>query len=633
MSPREYDFCGYVTKNDIRCSDGRTIRRGAFADQDNTEVPLVWNHNHKDLDNILGHVLLENRDDGVYGYALFNDSANAQEAKIRVKHGDLKSMSIWANGLKQNSARDVLHGVIREVSLVYAGANPGAYIEATDIRHSDDQEFEEEFDATIYSGEEISLRHSEAKEKPALANQEEVPQNTEEEIVHKDSETKVPESKDDTKSTKEDTAMAETKDRTVGDVVNEFTDEQKKVIAFLIQQAVEEAMNDDDDDDEEEAKHSEDESNEEDYLMHRNVFEEAEKQEFLAHSDEFFAHTEEILDDAKNSSSLKKTVIAHAATYGIDNIDYLFPDARALDKMPDFIKRDDSYVTDFWNSVRKTPFARIKTIHADLTETEARAKGYADTKKGTRKIDEVFSLLKRTTTPTTVYKKQKFDRKDIVDITDFDVIIWVKQEMRMMLDEEIVTAALIGDGRAASADDKIDELCIRPIWTDDELYTIKATVELPAEYTEKQKAKETIRTIIKERAKFKGTGNPTFYIDQNALTEMLLLEDDMGRDLYDNIDKLATKLRVAKIIPVDLFANKTRTPSTGSDAGTTYNLIGIIVNPTDYAIGTDKGGAVAMFEDFDIDFNQQKYLIETVCSGAMIKPKAAMAVEYTVSNS
>lgn len=614
---QKYDFGGYVTRNDIRCADGRTIRRDAFAAQDGDVVPLVWNHNHKDMQNVLGHVLLENRADGVYGYLSFNDSAEAQDAKIRVQHGDINGMSIYANGLKQTKAKDVMHGTIKEVSLVLAGANPGAFIEAADIYHSEDSDDDEDrlFDATIYSGDKIEteLEHS---EDPVKSEAEDKAEDTK--LEH---------------SEKEDTKMADSKDKTVGDVMNTFDDEQKKVIAYLIQQAVEEALDDEDDDDDDTAEQSYTETDEEDYMMHNNVFENAAEQEYLAHVDEFFNHSDELFADAQHANSLKDVVVQHAAEYGIDNIDYLFPDARTLQDRPDFIKRDDTYVNVFMDAVRKTPFSRIKTIHADLTEQEARAKGYADSKKGTKKIDEVFSLLRRVTNPTTVYKHQKFDKKDVVDITDFDVIIWVKQEMRMMLDEEIVIAALIGDGRAASANDKIDEQCIRPIWTDDELYTIKATVELTTGYTEKTKAKETIRTIIKERAKFKGTGSPIFFVSQDALTEMLLLEDDMGRDLYDDINKLATKLRVSRIVPVDIFANKTRTPASGQDAGTTYNLIGIIVNPADYTIGTDKGGEVSLFEDFDIDYNQQKYLIETICSGAMVKPKAAMAVEYTVSNS
>ena len=620
---QKYDFCGFVTRNNVRCGDGRTIRRNAFAAQDGTTVPLVFNHNHKDLNNVLGHVLLENTDEGVYGYALFNDSAEAQDAKLRVNHGDINAMSIYANGLKQTAAKDVVHGTIREVSLVLAGSNPGAFIEATDIYHSDDDDDAERiYDATIYSGEKIELYHSDDSGNDGAAEAD---------------------SSETTNSEKEDTSMAQNTEKTVGDVMESFDDDQKTVVKYLIEQAVEEALADEDDedegyddeeyDDDDEAEHAYYEDDEEDYLMHGNVFENAAQNEFLAHAEAFFDDSAAVFADAQHSNSLKDVVIQHAAEYGIDNIDYLFPDARTLQDHPDFIKRDDSYVTAFLDGVRKTPFARIKTIHADITEQQARAKGYADSKKGTKKMDEVFTLLRRTTNPTTVYKHQKFDRKDVVDITDFDVIIWVKQEMRMMLDEEIVIAALIGDGRASSAADKIDENCIRPIWTDDDLYTIKATVELAADYTEKAKAKATIRTIIKERAKFKGTGDPIFFISQDALTEMLLLEDDMGRDLYPDIDKLATKLRVKKIIPVDIFANKSRTPAEGADAGTTYNLIGIIVNPKDYTIGTDKGGEVSLFDDFDIDYNQQKYLIETICSGAMVKPKAAMAVEYTVSNS
>ena len=521
---QKYDFCGYVTRNNIRCGDGRTIRKDAFAAQDGTVVPLVFNHDHKELGNVLGHVLLENREDGVYGYGSFNDSAEAQDAKIRVNHGDIGAMSIYANGLKQTSAKDVIHGKIREVSLVLAGSNPGAFIEAVDIYHSDDDDDAERiYDAVIYSGESLELAHSEDSGNDGAKTAD----------TKKDAD----DYSKTTNSEKEETKMAKDTEKTVGDVMETFDDEQKKVIAYLIQQAVEEALDDEDDEDDE-AEHGYTENDEEDYLMHGNAFENSAQNEFLAHAEEFFDHSAELFADAQHANSLKDVVIAHAAEYGIDNIDYLFPDARTLQDHPDFIKRDDTYVTAFLDAVRKTPFARIKTIHADITEQQARAKGYADSKKGTKKMDEVFTLLRRVTNPTTVYKHQKFDRKDVVDITDFDVIIWVKQEMRIMLDEEIVIAALIGDGRASSAADKIDEQCIRPIWTDDDLYTIKATVELSADYTEKTKAKETIRTIIKERAKFKGTGEPIFFISQDALTEMLLLEDDMGRDLYDNLYKL-----------------------------------------------------------------------------------------------
>lgn len=623
-----YDFSGYATKNNIRCSDGRTIRRNAFIDNDGMTVPLVWQHRHNDPSNVLGHALLENREDGVFAYGSFNDTAEGQRAKSLVKHGDIKQLSIYANQLKQTTDGSVMHGNIREVSLVLAGANPGAYIQTLDIQHSDDPDYDELYDAEIYSGENLELSHADEdeedetetakkklkKKKPSLeelAEEIEDADETDDETTDDEYDTKKIKHAD--KETKEESTMPNTKsDKTVQDVLNELTEEQMNVVAYLIGEAVQSKGGSD------EAKHY-DYDDEEEYLMHTNIFEQDPRAEFLAHADAFFDDSEAIFAEAKKSNSLKDVVIAHAADYGIDNIDYLFPDAKALENEPDFISRDQAFVKEFMDRVHKSPFARIKSIHADITEAEARAKGYI---KGKKKLDEVFSLLKRTTNPTTVYKKQKLDRNDIIDITDFDVIVWLKREMRVMLDEELVRAMLVGDGRSASAEDKIDEQCIRPIWTDDDLYTIKQTVTLSANATDNEKARATIVGAIKARKNYRGKGTPIFFTTEDTLTELLLATDSDGRDLYDTPEKLATKLRVSKIVTSEVLENLTRTAD-----GTTYTLIGIIVNPADYNVGTDKGGEVSLFEDFDIDFNQQKYLIETRLSGALVHPYSAIALE------
>lgn len=602
-----YDFSGYATKNDVRCSDGRTIRRNAFVGNDGKTVPLVWNHQHGAINNVLGHALLENRDDGVYAYCSFNNTHEGQRAKVLVAHGDIKQMSIYANQLKQTPNGDVMHGTIREVSLVYSGANPEAYIHTLDIQHSDDPDYDETFEAEIFMGCDLVLSHAdEKKEKKPLVVEEET-----EEIV-----TEKPE--------KEEKKMPQSKkaddERTWQDVYEEMTDEQKQLTMYLIGKAIEQT--------EEENKKSkkDDEAKQsdegEDSLMHYNVFENdtSEQNELRHAADEFFSETDAIFAEAKRGRSLKDVVIEHAASYGIDQIDTLFPNPRMIENMPGIVNQDQEFVQEFMSKVHKTPFSRIKSVYADLTETEARAKGYT---KGNKKLDEVFKLLKRTTTPTTVYKHQNLDRDDIIDITDFDVTLFMKNEMKVKLNEEVVVAALVGDGRGSSAQDKIDEQCIRPIWTDDDLYTVKASVEVENDADEETRAKATIRAIIKARKNYKGSGNPTFFVSEDALTDMLLLEDGVGRALYDTVDKLATKLRVSKIVTVESFENLKR-----NDAGTDYNLVGIIVNPADYNFGSDKGGEVSLFDDFDIDYNQRKYLIETRLSGALVKPHSAIAVEY-----
>ena len=654
-----YDFSGYATRNNIRCSDGRTIRKNAFIDNDGVTVPLVWNHRHNEPSNVLGHALLENREDGVFAYGSFNDTAEGQRAKSLVRHGDIKQLSIYANGLKQTPDGSVMHGNIREVSLVLAGANPGAYIQTLDITHSDDPDYDEEYDAEIYTGEDFTLQHSDEKKKPAIEElaEDEAPKKvTKKKVIAEEVDTeKDDDESEDTEETddeesdqeklkhsdnkKEETTMdTEKKEKTVQDVLNELTEEQMNVVAYLIGEAVSKKGGD-------EAKHYDEDG---EYLMHTNVFESQNPQdEFLAHAEAFFdEETAGIFKDAKSGmrgGSLRENIIAHAAEYGIENIDYLFPDYKKLENAPDFIQRDQEFVKEFMDRVHKSPFAKIKSIHADITEAEARAKGFTKwitvTEDGTevvqhnRKLEEVFSLLKRETGPTTVYKKQKLDRDDIIDITDFDVVVWLKAEMRVMLNEELVRAMLVGDGRSAAAADKISESCIRPIWTDDDLYTIKQVVTLTSGMTDNQKAKALITAAIRARKHYKGTGTPLFFTTEDTLTEMLLITDDMGRDIYDTPEKLATKLRVSKIVTAEVLEGLTRsvTPS-GSQTAQTRTLVGIIVNPADYNVGTDKGGEVAMFDDFDIDYNQQKYLIETRLSGALTKPYSAIAIETVTAS-
>ena len=567
-----YDFSGWATRNDLLCGDGRTIRRNAFIDCDGKTVPLVWNHQHNEVNNVLGHALLENRDDGVYAYCTFNETESGQAAKKLVQHGDVKSLSIYANKLKQIGS-DVIHGTIRELSLVLAGANPGAFIDSV-LSHGEDGE------ESIIAGwdENIMLYHSADKAE----------EKKEEETV----------------ADKKDTPKNDDGEKTVKDVVDSMTEEQRTVMYALIGEALGEKDNEDS------------EKNGGDEEMKHNLFDndEIEQGDVLTHAD-----MEMIISDAKRYGSLKESFLAHAEDYGITNIDYLFPDAKNLDTPPQFIKRDDSWVSKVMNGTHHTPFSRIKSMFADITEDEARAKGYI---KGKLKKEEVFSLLKRTTTPTTIYKKQKLDRDDVIDITDFDVVAWLKSEMRMMLDEEIARAILVGDGRLSSSDDKINESNIRPIWTDEDLYTIKATVTTSSSASDEDNAKAAIKAIIKSRKNYKGSGNPTLFTTEDFVTDCLLIEDTTGRRIYNSVTDLATTLRVKEIVTVEVMEGLKRTVE--SD---THNLIGIIVNLADYNVGADKGGAVSMFDDFDIDYNQQKYLIETRCSGALIKPYSAIAIE------
>ena len=567
----EYDFSGWATRNNIRCSDGRTILKDAFKHNDGQTVPLVWNHDHNDPLNVLGHALLENRDEGVYAYCTFNDTDAGRNAKALVEHGDVTALSIYANQLKQQGP-NVLHGAIREVSLVLAGANPGAFIDSI-IRHGEESDEE----AIIYTGENLVLEHS---------------QNT---IVN---DKNLDEVKDNF------TPPSGNKEKTVKDVFDTLNEEQKTVVYALIGQAL---------DDSNQNENNEKEGNDN---MKHNVFDQdqKEKENVLTHAD-----METIISEGKRYGSLKDSFLAHTAQYGIDHIDYLFPDAKNVTNQPDFIKRDDSYVQKVLRGVHHTPFSRIKSTHANITADEARAKGYI---KGHLKKEEVFTLLKRTTTPTTIYKKQKMDRDDIIDITDFDVVAYIKAEMRMMLDEEIARAILVGDGRSTSSDDKIPETNIRPIAKDEDLYTIKAPVAVAKDATEDAIAKAFIRTVIKTRKEYKGSGSPTLFTTEDMLTNCLLLEDNNGRIIYDSVDKLATTLRVKEIVPVEVMEGVTRTAGAKN-----LPLMAILVNLNDYYVGADKGGAINMFDDFDIDYNQEKYLIETRISGALVKPYSAIAFE------
>ena len=559
-----FDFCGWATRNDLKCSDGRVIRKDAFKHNDGQKVPLVWNHQHNSQDEVLGHAILENRNEGVYAYCSFNESESGKTAKILVQHGDIDALSIYANQLQQQGP-NVMHGNIREVSLVLAGANPGAFIESI-LKHGEESDEE----GIIYTGEKLTMAHS-----------------------------------DEEKETKtEDKQMDTTEGKTIGQVFETLNEEQKTVVYAMLGTVLE--------------RDDEENSNEEETTMKHNLFDnETQQQEenVLSHD-----AMQTIIADGKRFGSLKESFMAHADDYGIKDIEYLFPEAKSLNTPPDFIKRETGWVSKVMGGVHHTPFSRIKSMFADITEDEARAKGYI---KGKLKKEEVFSLLKRTTTPTTIYKKQKLDRDDVIDITDFDVVAWLKSEMRMMLDEEIARAILVGDGRLASSDDKINESNIRPIWKDEDLYNIKSTIEVDAAATSDQKAKAFIRACIKSRKNYKGSGTPTLYTTEDVLTDCLLLEDNMGRVIYDTEEKLRTALRVSSIVTVPVMEGLKREDGEGGS----LDLMGIIVNLADYNVGADKGGAINMFDDFDIDYNQQKYLIETRCSGALIKPFSAITLE------
>ena len=610
--PTGYDFCGWASKNDLLCSDGRTIRRGAFASDDGKKVPMVYQHQHTSIDNVLGHAILENRDEGMYAYCYLNESDTGKMAKELVRHGDICAMSIYANKLKQ-IGNDVIHGEIKEVSLVLAAANPGAAIESVVLEHSDGSTEEE---AIIYSGEDTQyeiLSHADTSTQTStdktvndiLNGMSEEKKNVLYYMLAKVSETDE-EAEDDDVIEDSDIRHADVSGgRTIQDIFDTFTSDEKKVAFFLIGQAIKESGSMEQSD----IPNIDDESEENDTMKH-NVFENNQvdnDETVLSH-----AEIEEIFRDTKQYGTLKNSALAH----GITNIEYLFPDAKTVTPTPELIKRNDDWVSKVMSAVHRTPFSRIKSTAANLTEDEARAKGYI---KGKLKKEEVFSLLKRTTEPTTIYKKQKLDRDDVIDITDFDVVAWIKSEMRMMLNEEIARAILIGDGRLTSSDDKIPEDHIRPVAFDSELYTVPVEVTVATGATDDDKAKAIIRSIIKGRKEYKGSGNPVMYTTEDTLTDMLLMEDKMGRVVYDSVTKLATALRVSEIVTVPVME--------GLKDSEGNAVIAVIVNLADYNVGADRGGEVNMFDDFDIDYNAMKYLIETRCSGALTKPYSALAVK------
>lgn len=577
MKKEKFDFSGYATKVDLKCADGRVIRKDAFKHNDGQTVPLVWQHVHNDPANVLGHAVLENREDGVYAYCKFNSTEAAKNAKILVEHGDISALSIHANGLKQKGS-NVLHGEIREVSLVLAGANPGALIDNLSIQHSDGSLESDDTEAIIYTGLELSLT----------------------ELEHSDGE------------------------KTVKDIFDSMTEEQKNVVYYMIG----EALGDDDEaehsglDDEDEEEDEDDEEDEEDDLEHsneggmtvkKNIFDKEDannkKAGTLTH-----AQFQVILDDAKKNGSLKDAILAHAVDYGIENIDVLFPDAQALSRDPEWLKREDDWVSGVLAATRKSPFSRVKSVFADMDIDTARAKGYI---KATEKKEVYFKASKRVTTPTTVYVKQKLDRDDIIDVTDFDIVAMVRFQLRTLLNEELAQAVLIGDGRDVADPYKISEENIRPIWTEDDLFCLKETVSTKTDYA------VMIEEIAKLHKNYKGSGSPVLYTTADHHTNMLWVKDTTGRRIYETDAMLCSALRVSAIIEVPHLEGKTRVVE-----GVTKELIGIKVNLKDYNMGADKGGQVATFDDFDIDFNQYKYLMETRCSGALTRAKCAQVIEF-----
>ena len=580
---KSYDFAGWVTRANLRCTDGRIIMNDAFKDCDGNRVPLVWAHQHNSVDDVLGHMDLENRGEGVYGYGYFNETDSGQNAKELVRNGDVTAMSIYANQLKQEGS-SVRHGVILEVSLVLAGANPGAFIDSV-MMHADGTTYTSEDEAQIYTGKIMEVID--------MANK----------LEHADQ-----------AKEKQETPAAEKPEEgneTIGEIFNTLSDKQKKAVYAIVGSI----MDDENGDNEEE-----DDSEEDDADMKHNVFDtETNPMDVISH-DEMTA----VITDARSRGSMKDAALAH----GITNIGNLFPEAQTIEKTPEFYKRDTDWVSVVMNGVHRSPFSRVKSTYADITADDARARGYV---KGNQKVEETIAALKRVTTPTTIYKLQKLDRDDVIDITDFDVVAWIKGEMRMMLDEEIARAILVGDGRNASSNDKINEQNIRPIWKDDEAYTIHHIAELAKDATQDDVAIAFIRDSVKSRKDYKGSGNPILFTTEDHLTNMLLLEDRVGRRLYDTVEKLATAMRVSRIITVPVMEGLTRTTTSadvGVTSGTTVQLAGIIVNLGDYNVGADRGGEVNLFDDFDINYNKQEYLIETRCSGAMIRPKGAIALEY-----
>lgn len=651
MPKKHYDFAGWATKNNIRCSDGRTIMHGAFSADNGKRVPLVWNHQHDNVRNVLGHADLEERPEGVYAYCSFNNTEHGQDAKDCVKHGDIVALSIYANQLKQNGA-NVVHGAIREVSLVLAGANRGAVIDSV-LEHGELSDDSAEIKFVGYG--DIELHHSDLDEQDDDYEDEELDDYQEDEEDEEDEENL--QHADNGEAKKEE---KEDDGETVSDVMNTLTDKQRKAVAIIIEQAIADskgdnsmshadgdAQNDAENDDEtvedvyntlnekqkkvvnfligEALKNKDSEGGSE---MKHNVFEGSENvQNTISH-----AEIHEICRVGKQMGSLKAAVdqayeegvLEHAeGDYGINNIDYLFPDAKAMTTEPELIKRDMGWVDDVFNGVHRTPFKRVKSVFADITEDEARAKGYI---KGKFKKEEVFTLLKRTTDPQTIYKKQKLDKDDLEDLEDnFNVLPWIKNEMNMMFREEVARAILIGDGRPSSSDDKIQENHIRPIYNDEDLFTVKVPVEVKSGATEDDIARALIKAMVKARKQYKGTGNPTFFTTEDYLTDCLLIENTLGERLYKSEAEVATAMRASKITTVEPMENKTITITEDGGRSTSYPLMGVLVNLTDYNVGAKNGGKTDFFEDFDIDFNQQKYLYEARMSGALKKPFSAIS--------
>lgn len=580
----DYDFSGYATKANTLCYDGLTIAPDAFKGDDGRKVPVVWNHDHSDPEHVLGHALLQNRKDGVYAYVKMNDSPSGQSALEAVRSGDIDAMSIFANGLKK-AGNTVMHGVIRELSLVLAGCNPGALIDEI-VEHSADYNAEEGDEAFIYTDGGLSLKHGLDPDDNPLGEEDD-------EIMHSEDE--------DKEKSNENLEDKETTEETVKEVFDSLTEKQKNVVYAIVGMVT---------DGKKGADNKETDNDKEDETVKHNVFDNEKEQGVLKHSiDEINA----AMADGKRCGSMKDAFIQH----GIEDVEWLFPEDHLLDNPPRIIDNDQTWVGKVMSSVHHIPFSRIKSMSADLTEEDARAKGYI---KGNFKKEQVFGLLKRSTSPTTVYKKQKMDRDDIADITSFDVIAWLKQEMRTKLNEELARAYLIGDGRNAASDDKINEGNIRPIYSDDDFYTIKVQAEVATGADTETKIKAAMNASLKARKDYKGSGNPTLFTTEDNLTDMLLLEDKIGHRLYKNEAEVAQALRVKEIVTVPQMAGMK-----GTKGG---ELFGIVVNLADYTVGADKGGAVNMFDDFDIDYNQQKYLIETRCSGALTVPFSAMAIEY-----
>ena len=653
MPKKHYDFAGWATKNNIRCSDGRTIMHGAFSADNGKRVPLVWNHQHDNVRNVLGHADLEERPEGVYAYCSFNNTEHGQDAKDCVKHGDIVALSIYANQLKQNGA-NVIHGAIREVSLVLAGANRGAVIDSV-LEHGELSDDSAEISFVGYG--DIELHHSDLDEQDDDYEDEELDDYQEDDEAEENEE-------DDENLQHADNGEAKKEEKedggeTVADVMNTLTDKQRKAVAIIIEQAIADskgdnsmshadgdAQNDAENDDEtvedvyntlnekqkkvvnfligEALKNKDSEGGSE---MKHNVFEGSENvQNTISH-----AEIHEICRVGKQMGSLKAAVdqayeegvLEHAeGDYGINNIDYLFPDAKAMTTEPELIKRDMGWVDDVFNGVHRTPFKRVKSVFADITEDEARAKGYI---KGKFKKEEVFTLLKRTTDPQTIYKKQKLDKDDLEDLEDnFNVLPWIKNEMNMMFREEVARAILIGDGRPSSSDDKIQENHIRPIYNDEDLFTVKVPVEVKSGATEDDIARALIKAMVKARKQYKGTGNPTFFTTEDYLTDCLLIENTLGERLYKSEAEVATAMRASKITTVEPMENKTIS-IINEGRSTSYPLMGVLVNLTDYNVGAKNGGKTDFFEDFDIDFNQQKYLYEARMSGALKKPFSAIS--------